>query len=156
MHHPTARIVHTMAIVTPVVEHWLERTIAQWVHHEGWIRWPIAPWANALTMELQLAPYNTAFNLVVIAGKNAFLRMCYAYLKLLFYLMLCFTVVVVFSCFFLIYFTHILHCFTFYYDLFHTYFTLFHALLWFSSFFFLFLFHVSIYFMLQCFKIKNI
>ena len=29
--------------VTPVVEHWLEREIAQWVHHEGSIRQPIAP-----------------------------------------------------------------------------------------------------------------
>ena len=27
-----------MAFVTPVVEHWLEREIAQWVHHEGSIR----------------------------------------------------------------------------------------------------------------------
>ena len=42
--------------VTPVVEHWLEREIAQWAHHEGSIRWPIAPWANALTTELHLAP----------------------------------------------------------------------------------------------------
>ena len=25
MHHPTDRIAHTMAFVTPVVEHWLER-----------------------------------------------------------------------------------------------------------------------------------
>ena len=31
MHHPTDRIAHTTAIVTPVVEHWLEREIAQWV-----------------------------------------------------------------------------------------------------------------------------
>ena len=30
-----------MAFVTPVVEHWLEREIAQWVHHEGSIRRPI-------------------------------------------------------------------------------------------------------------------
>ena len=29
---------------------------AQWVHHEGSIRRPIAPWANALTTELRLAP----------------------------------------------------------------------------------------------------
>ena len=35
MHHPTDRIVHTTTFVTPVVEHWLEREIAQWVHHEG-------------------------------------------------------------------------------------------------------------------------
>ena len=48
-----------MAFVTPVVEHWLEREIAQWVHHEGSIRRPIAPWANALTTELHLAPLHT-------------------------------------------------------------------------------------------------
>ena len=29
--------------VTPVVEHWLEREIAQWVHHEASIRRSIAP-----------------------------------------------------------------------------------------------------------------
>ena len=33
MHHPTDRIAHTTAFVKPVVEHWLEREIAQWVHH---------------------------------------------------------------------------------------------------------------------------
>ena len=33
MHHPTPRIAHTTAFVTPVVDHWLEREIAQWVHH---------------------------------------------------------------------------------------------------------------------------
>ena len=32
MHHPTYRIAHTTAFVTPVAEHWLEREIAQWVH----------------------------------------------------------------------------------------------------------------------------
>ena len=42
-----------MAFVTPVVEHWLEQGIAQWVHHEGSIQWPIAPWVNT-TMELYL------------------------------------------------------------------------------------------------------
>ena len=43
MHHPTDRMSHTTAFVTPVVEHWLEREIAQWVQHEGSIRRPIAP-----------------------------------------------------------------------------------------------------------------
>ena len=43
MHHPTDRITHTTAFVTPVVEHWLEQEIGQWVHHEGSIRRPIAP-----------------------------------------------------------------------------------------------------------------
>ena len=56
MHHPTDRIAHTTAFVTPVVEHWLERENAQWVHHEGSIRRLIAPWVNALTTELHLAP----------------------------------------------------------------------------------------------------
>ena len=32
MHHPSDRIAHTTAFVTPVVEHWLEPEIAQWVH----------------------------------------------------------------------------------------------------------------------------
>ena len=32
MHHPTDRIIHTTAFVKPVVEHLLEREIAQWVH----------------------------------------------------------------------------------------------------------------------------
>ena len=32
MHHPIDRIVHTTAFDTPVVEHWMEREIAQWVH----------------------------------------------------------------------------------------------------------------------------
>ena len=32
MHHGTDRIIYTTAFVTPVVEHWLEREIAQWVH----------------------------------------------------------------------------------------------------------------------------
>ena len=27
MHHPTDRITHTTAFVTPVVEHWLERVL---------------------------------------------------------------------------------------------------------------------------------
>ena len=31
MHHPTDRMTHTTAFVTPVVEHCLEREIAQWV-----------------------------------------------------------------------------------------------------------------------------
>ena len=39
------------------MEHWLEWEIAQWVHHHRSIRRPIAPWANALTTELYLAPH---------------------------------------------------------------------------------------------------
>ena len=57
MHHPIDRIVHTTAFVTPVVVHWLEREIAQWIHCEGSIWRPIAPWANVLSTELHLAPW---------------------------------------------------------------------------------------------------
>ena len=32
MRQPKDRIIHNTAFVTPVVEHWLEREIAQWVH----------------------------------------------------------------------------------------------------------------------------
>ena len=58
MHHPIDRIAHTTAFVTPVVEHWLEREIAQWnPPHEGSIRRPIAPRTNALTTELHITPF---------------------------------------------------------------------------------------------------
>ena len=33
MHHPTDSITHVTAFVTTVLEHWLEREIAQWVYH---------------------------------------------------------------------------------------------------------------------------
>ena len=35
MHHPTDKIAHTTGFGTPVVEHWMEREIAHWVHQEG-------------------------------------------------------------------------------------------------------------------------
>ena len=46
MHHPRDRITHTTAFVTPVVEYWLEREIAQWVHPMkdrpiALIKWPM-------------------------------------------------------------------------------------------------------------------
>ena len=34
---------HIPRLLLPVLEHWLEREIAQWVHHEGSIRRLIAP-----------------------------------------------------------------------------------------------------------------
>ena len=39
MHHPTDRITHTTAFVTPVVEHWLEQEMAQWVGFEIPLSW---------------------------------------------------------------------------------------------------------------------
>ena len=48
---------HTTAFVTPVMEHWLEWEIAQWVHPmKDRSDDPSPPWANALTTELHLAP----------------------------------------------------------------------------------------------------
>ena len=67
MHHPTDRIAHTTAFVTPVVEHWLERDYSSMgPPHEGSIRRPIAPYANAnaLTTELHLAPNMKRLNTV--------------------------------------------------------------------------------------------
>ena len=89
MHHPTDRIAHTTAFVTPVVEHWLEREIAQWVrpmkdrsndpsHHER----TLLPWSYYLapismlkssveiqTFDFVLAAINQA-ELVMTARKH--------------------------------------------------------------------------------------
>ena len=43
MHHPIDWIAHTMIFVTPVVNHWIERDKAQWIHHEGSIQRPMPP-----------------------------------------------------------------------------------------------------------------
>ena len=64
IHHPTDRIATTTVFVTPVVEHWLERELAQWVHHEESTRRPIAPRANILTTELHLTPNHSEGNSV--------------------------------------------------------------------------------------------
>ena len=60
------RIAHTTAFVTPVVEHWLELEIAQWVRHEWSIRWHITSWANALTTELHLARGNISIHVHIM------------------------------------------------------------------------------------------
>ena len=43
MHYPIDRIAHTTTFDTPVVKHWLERQIAQRIHHVGSIRRRTAP-----------------------------------------------------------------------------------------------------------------
>ena len=43
MHNLTDKIAHTTAFVIPVVELWLKREIAQWVHFERSIRRPVSP-----------------------------------------------------------------------------------------------------------------
>ena len=83
MHNPTDRITHTTAFVTPVVEHWLEREIAQWVHHGGSIRRPIAPWANALTTEIPLAPWLHGVLFCKGATRGSNKSMCVAIYRIL-------------------------------------------------------------------------
>ena len=57
MYHPTDRITHTTAFITQVIEHWLERQIAQWVHHEGLIPGPIAPFLPNSTVTVVAAQW---------------------------------------------------------------------------------------------------
>ena len=47
-HHPIDKMIHITFFVIPVVEHWLEREIVQWVNHEGSITQPIAAWTDPL------------------------------------------------------------------------------------------------------------
>ena len=43
MRNPTDKIAQLTSYFTPVVEPWLERKIAEWIHHEGPIQRSIAP-----------------------------------------------------------------------------------------------------------------
>ena len=48
IYHPINMVAHTTALVNPVIEHWLEREINQWVYYEG-LNWqPVAPETDAL------------------------------------------------------------------------------------------------------------
>ena len=51
MHYPTDRIACSMAFVIPVVDLWLEREIAEWIHHEESIQRPIATMSGYSTMD---------------------------------------------------------------------------------------------------------
>ena len=62
MHHPTDRIAHTIAIVIPVMEHWLEQEIAQWVHHGEVIQQSIIRCADALLWSYILLKYIILFD----------------------------------------------------------------------------------------------
>ena len=73
MHHPTDRIIHTTAFVTPVVEHWLEREIAleQGVAHD--CIWIIEIGLTS-SIHLELDVYKTSLNIVV-----AFAYICFRF-----------------------------------------------------------------------------
>ena len=55
------------------MEHWLEREIVQWVHHEGSIRRPIAPWANALPLSYMSLPLPPLHGLLFLSSKGSFI-----------------------------------------------------------------------------------
>ena len=60
MHHPADMLAHTMAFVISVLEHWLEREIAQWVPHEGSVR--------ILLTYHQIVIYSSCLQTVVAVG----------------------------------------------------------------------------------------
>ena len=82
MHHPTDRIRLTTAFVTPVVEHWLNREIAQWVHplkdrsdnlshHER----TLLPWSYISllnVMTLCLTNKHTGYNITIMRVNGHF------------------------------------------------------------------------------------
>ena len=77
MHHPTDGITHTMALVTPAVEHWLEQEIAQWAHHERSIRRHIARWVDTLPLSYISLLYNTHAHKVINKNKHKFNNIYY-------------------------------------------------------------------------------
>ena len=50
IHHPTERIAHTKAFVTPIVEHWLNWEITQGVYKVGSIRCHTTPSEDTLPL----------------------------------------------------------------------------------------------------------
>ena len=52
------------------------RNISMGSPHEGLIRRPIAPWANALTTELHLAPYLKVNQNLILEAKNSSVVLC--------------------------------------------------------------------------------
>ena len=63
MHHPTDRITHTTAFGTPVVEHWLEREIAQL-----YVDAAVAQWCKRCRLEIDSVsePMDWFFNKNII------------------------------------------------------------------------------------------
>ena len=74
MHHPTDRITHTTTSVTPVMEHWLEREIAQWVHHGRAIQQPLNHDRTLLPQSYISLPYNQSLNELLQNALHLFLK----------------------------------------------------------------------------------
>ena len=79
MYHPTDRITHTTVFVTPVVEHWLEREIAQWVHSMK--DRSDDPSHHERTLLPYLAPHTTDFNKRTYIGSTTRLKEEMFYIK---------------------------------------------------------------------------
>ena len=79
MHHPSDRITHTTAFVTPVVEHWLDQEIAPSVHHEGSILLRCVCVCVCAIFNLSLFVMNTTIHCTLLpsylATANMVLRM---------------------------------------------------------------------------------
>ena len=68
MHHPTDRITHTTALVTPVVEHWLEREIAKSVLLPNGLRYVIT--YQSVASYLTSQPHLTSLDLNIGIRSN--------------------------------------------------------------------------------------
>ena len=80
LHHLTVRIAQPTTFVAPVVEHWPEQEISQWVHHDD-------PLSGRSITELHLVPTYTVRHVLVVSyvysyftqqcNKNSFSKCIY-------------------------------------------------------------------------------
>ena len=60
---------HTTAFAIPVVEHWLEQEMAQWVNDEGSIQQPmcVLPWSYISLLYVKNAMLSSSVNFILIS-----------------------------------------------------------------------------------------
>ena len=71
-----ARVAHTTAFVTPIVQHWLQREIAQWVHHEGSIHNPTSANKTVKSSITTSKDMNTAEIIITESRVCEYVRAC--------------------------------------------------------------------------------
>ena len=71
MYHTSDWIAHTTAFVTPVVEHWLEREMANWVHLMKDRSDDQSNHERTLTTELHVAPLHRSLDSINGFGRFA-------------------------------------------------------------------------------------
>ena len=69
MHHPTDRITHTTAFVTPVVEHWLERELHDWCNKGCGMCYPACGIVN-IKYPLERVDHIGPYGAVVMSSAN--------------------------------------------------------------------------------------